>query len=176
MAVRLTGNGSTFSDYWKTNITAYGVSFSGNNDKASSAGTVYLQDASDGEAAGMVLIRNDLALEAGAVNNKAVTLYPGKGVGCDAPEAFKKTDLAVAGAAKVQLTDALKIAGLTIDSDSLIDLNGQTLTVKSAKVNGVKLATGTYDAGDEAVAGFVVDSVTDGSLVVSGESFVIIVR
>ena len=42
----------------------------------------------------MVLIRNDLALEAGAVNNKAVTLYPGTGVGCDAPEAFKKTALA----------------------------------------------------------------------------------
>ena len=177
VAVRLTGNGSTFSDYWKTNITAYGVSFSGNNNgNASSAGTVYLQDASDGEAAGMVLIRNDLALEAGAVNNKAVTLYPGKGVGCDAPEAFKKTDLVVAGAAKVQLTDALKIAGLTIDSDSLIDLNGKKLTVNTAKVNGVKLAPGTYGAGDEAVSGFVVDSVSGGALVVTGGGFVLHVR
>ena len=52
VAVRLTGNGSTFSDYWKTNITAYGVSFSaGKNERASSAGTVYLQEKSDGEAA-----------------------------------------------------------------------------------------------------------------------------
>ncbi len=176
VAVRLTGSGSTFSDYWKTNITAYGVSFSGNNDKASSAGTVYLQDASDGESAGMVLIRNDLALEAGAVNNKAVTLYPGKGVGCDAPDAFKKTDLAVAGAAKVQLTDALKIAGLTIDSDSLIDLNGHTLTVKSATVNGVRLLPDTYAASHAAVAGFVVDSAKGGSLIVSGVGLSIIVR
>ena len=183
VAVRLTGNGSTFSDYWKTNITAYGVSFSGNNNgKASSAGTVYLQDASDGEAAGMVLIRNDLALEAGAVNNKAVTLYPGMGVGCDAPDAFKKTDLAVAGAAKVQLTDALKIAGLTIDSDSLIDLNGQTLTVKSAKVNGVKLATGTYTAGSTVAIGegtlgdYLVDTGTDGELIVGGVGLSILVR
>ena len=185
VAVRLTGNGSTFSDYWKTNITAYGVSFSGNNNgKASSAGTVYLQDASDGEAAGMVLIRNDLALEAGAVNNKAVTLYPGKGVGCDAPEAFKKTDLAVAGAAKVQLTDALKIAGLTIDSDSLIDLNGKTLTVKSAKINGVRLAPGTYDVesdvaiGEGTLGDYLDDTAEDagGELVVKGVSFMVIVR
>lgn len=185
VAVRLTGNASTFSDYWKTNITAYGVSFSGNNNgKASSAGTVYLQDASDGEAAGMVLIRNDLALEAGAVNNKAVTLYPGKGVGCDAPDAFKKTDLAVAGAAKVQLTDALKIAGLTIDSDSLIDLNGHTLTVKSAKINGVKLASGTYTAesdvaiGEGTLGDYLVDTAegAGGSLVVTGGGFSLIVR
>ncbi len=174
VAVRLTGSGSTFSDYWKTNITAYGVSFSGNNDKASSAGTVYLQDASDGEAAGMVLIRNDLALEAGAVNNKAVTLYPGKGVGCDAPDAFKKTDLAVAGAAKVQLTDALKIAGLTIDSDSLIDLNGKTLTVKSAKVNGVKLAPGKYTPAK--LPAYIVDSASGGELVVTGGGFSLKVR
>ncbi len=185
VAVRLTGNGSTFSDYWKTNITAYGVSFSGNNNgKASSAGTVYLQDASDGEAAGMVLIRNDLALEAGAVNNKAVTLYPGKGVGCDAPEAFKKTDLVVAGAAKVQLTDALKIAGLTIDSDSMIDLSGKTLTVKSARVNGVKLSPGTYAAGSTVEIGegklgdYLVDTAEGegGSLVVKGGGFAVILR
>ena len=108
------------------------------------------------------------------MNNKAVTLYPGKGVGCDAPDAFKKTDLAVAGAAKVQLTDALKIAGLTIDSDSLIDLNGQTLTVKSAMVNGVKLATGTYTAGSTVAIGerslddYLVDTAKGGALVVSG--------
>jgi hypothetical protein len=182
IAVRLTGNGAVFSDWWKTNVTACGVSFSGNNDKASSAGTVYLQDASDGEADGTVLIRNDLALEAGAVNNKAVTLYPGKGVGCDAPDAFKKTDLAVAGAAKVQISDALKIAGLTIDSDSLIDLNGQTLTVKSAKVDGVKLATGKYAAGSTVEIGegklgdYLVDTVTGGALVVTGGGFQLIVR
>jgi hypothetical protein len=82
----------------------------------------------------------------------------------------------VAGAAKVQLTDTLKVAGLTIDSDSLIDLNGKTLVVNSAKVNGVKLASGTYVAGDEAVSGFVVDSVTGGKLVVTGGGLAIIVR
>ena len=183
VAVRLTDSGSTFSDYWKTNITAYGVSFSGNNNgKASSAGTVYLQDASDGEAAGMVLIRNDLALEAGAVNNKAVTLYPGKGVGCDSPEAFKKTDLVVAGAAKVQISDALRISGLTIDSDSRIDLNGKTFTVNSAKVNGVKLASGTYTVestvaiGEGSLRDYLVDTATGGALVVTGGGFSLIVR
>ena len=177
VAVRLTGNGSTFSDYWKTNITAYGVSFSAkNNGKASSAGTVYMQEAANAEAAGLVLIRNDLALQAGAVSNLCATLYPGKGIGCDAPEALKKTSLAIAGAAKVMLTDTLKIAGLSIENDSKLDLNGKKLTVKSAKIGDTKLAPGTYAAGDDAVAGFVVDSATGGSLVVSGGGFTLIVR
>jgi hypothetical protein len=177
VAVRLTGNGSTFSDYWKTNITASGVSFSaGKNEKASSAGTVYLQEKSDGEAAGTVLIRGDYALQRDATNNTCRTLYPGNGDGCDAPDAFKKTDLVVAGAAKVQLTDTFKIAGLSIENGSLLDLNGKKLTVRSAKVNGVKLAPGTYAAGDEAVSGFVVDTATGGELVVTGGGLAIIVR
>ncbi len=183
IAVRLTGSGSTFSDYWKTNITAYGVSYSSaRNGKASSAGTVYLQEATNAEAAGLVLIRNDLALQAGAVSNLCATLYPGRGAGCDAPDALKKTDLAIAGAAKVQLTDAFKIAGLSIENGSMLDLNGKTLTVRSAKVNGVKLAPGTYAAGSTVEIGegklgdYLVDTVTGGALVVTGGGFQLIVR
>ena len=179
VAVRLTGNGSTFSDYWKTNITAYGVSYSSaRNGKASSAGTVYLQEAANAEAAGLVLIRNDLALQAGAVSNRCATLYPGNGIGCDAPNVLKKTDLAIAGAAKVLLTDSFKIVGLSIENNSLLDLNGKTFTVKSAKLGATKLAPGTYAAGDEAVAGFVVDTAdgAGGELKVTGGGFQLIVR
>lgn len=185
IAVRLTGDGSTFSDHWKTNITAYGVSFSDNSKgKPSSAGTVYLQGKADGEAAGTVVIRNDLALEAGAVSNKAVTLYPGNGVGCDAPEALKKTGLVIGGAARVLLTDSFTIAGLSMEEDSLLDLNGKTFTVKSAKVGGTKLAPGTYAAGSTVAIGegtladYLVDMAdgAGGSLVVSGGGFLIIVR
>ena len=178
VAVRLTGNGSTFSDYWKTNITAYGESFGGGNGKASSAGTVYLEEKSDGEAAGTVVIRNDLAIQAAAANNNAVTLYPGNGDGCDTPDAFKKTDLAIAGAAKVQLTDAFKIAGLSIENDSLLDLTGKTLTVRSAMLGNVKLPPGTYAADNKAVADYLVDTAegAGGSLVVTGGGFRLIVR
>ena len=177
VAVRLTGNGSTFSDYWKTNITAYGVSFSAkNNGKASSAGTVYMQEAANAEAAGLVLIRNDLALQAGAVSNLCATLYPGKGIGCDAPEALKKTSLAIAGAAKVMLTDTLKTAGVSVENDSKIDLNGKTFTVSSAKLGTTKLAPGTYAVSNAAVEGFVVDSGEGGKLVVTGGGFKLIVR
>lgn len=179
VAVRLTGNGSTFSDYWKTNITAYGVSYSSaRNGKASSAGTVYLQEAANAEAAGLVLIRNDLALQAGAVSNLCATLYPGKGIGCDAPEALKKTSLAIAGAAKVMLTDTLKAEGVSIENDSKLDLNGKTFTVSSAKLGETKLAPGTYAASSAAVDGFVIDTAdgAGGSLVVTGGGFKLIVR
>ena len=91
IAVRLTNSGAVFSDHWKTNITAYGESFRGGNGKASSAGTVYLQSANEAEAAGAVVIRNDLAVQAAAASNPATTRYPGNGEGCDAPDALKRT-------------------------------------------------------------------------------------
>ena len=118
------------------------------------------------------MIRGDYALQRGATNNTCRTLYPGNGDGCDALKALKKTNLAIAGAAKVQLTDTFKIAGLSIENDSLLDLNGKTLTVRSAMLGNVKLAPGTYAA----VAGFVVDSATGGALVVTGGGFQLVVR
>ena len=95
---------------------------------------------------------------------------------------MKKTNLAIAGAAKVQLTDTFKIAGLSIENDSLLDLNGKTLVVKSAKVNGVKLSPGTYAAGstleigEGMLADYLVDTATGGALVVTGGGFQLIVR
>ena len=67
---------------------------------------------------------------------------------------------------------------LEMTSDTTLDLNGKKLTVKSAKVSGVKLAPGTYTAGDAAVAGFVVDTADGarGALVVTGGGLSIIVR
>ena len=181
IAIRLTGSGAAFSDWWKTNVTAYGVSFAGsNNDKASSAGTVYLQDASDREAAGTVIIRNDLALEAGAVNNKAVTLYPGTGAGCDTPEALKLTSLRVAGAAHVELTDSIWFVNLDAESGSTIDLHGNVLTVRTAHAGGVNVCPGTYTAAQFAALGF--DEVVDtadgagGLLRVLGAATVLIVK
>lgn len=177
IAVRLTGNGAVFSDYWVTNFFARGMSFSvDRNGKASSAGTVYLQAAGDAESAGTVVIRNDFALQSGATNNLATTRYPGNGDGCDTSAALKRTSLLVAGAARVELTDTMRSAMLEIESGSSIDLNGKTLTVKSAKLGGTKLSPGTYAAGDDAVAGFITDSGEGGELVVTGGGFYLFVR
>ena len=176
IAVRLTGTGSAFSGNWATNITAYGESFSGNNAKASSAGTVYLKAGRETDGAGTVVIRNDRAVQAGAANNPATTRYPGNGDGCDAPEAFKRTSLVVAGAAHVELTDSIRSNALAIENGSTLDLAGCTLSIKSARLNGEKVAPGTYAAADEAVAGFVTDSGEGGELIVVGNSTVLIVQ
>ena len=71
-----------------------------------------------------------------------------------------------------------------IDSTGQLDLFGHTLTVKSAKVNGVKLATGTYAAGstvaigERSLADYLVDTAdgAGGSLVVTGGGFSLRVR
>ena len=176
IAVRLTSAGSTFADWWTTNVFARGESFSGGNGKASSAGTVYLQTAANREAGGLVVIRNDLAIQAAAANNNATTRYPGNGDGCDTPAALKKTSLLVAGAAHVELTDTMRSAALEIESGSSIDLAGKVFTVNAAKLGETRFATGKYTADDAAVAGFITDSVGGGMLVISGGGFKLLVR
>ena len=68
------------------------------------------------------------------------------------------------------------MASLDMASGTVLDLNGKTLTVKSAKLGGAKLSLGTYAASNEAVAGFVADSGAGGELVVGGGGFTLIVR
>ena len=176
VSVRLAGAASTFSDWWTTNILARGQSLGSYTAKASSAGTVYLQEAANGEAGGLVVIRNDLAVQAAAANNNATTRYPGNGDGCDTPAALKKTSLLVAGAAHVELTDIMRSTMLEIESGSSIDLAGKVFTVNAAKLGETRFPTGTYMAGDAAVAGFITDSVGGGKLVITGGGFTLIVR
>ena len=71
-----------------------------------------------------------------------------------------------------------------MDLGTVLDLNGKTLVVNSAKVNGVKLASGTYTAestveiGEGTLANYLVDTAegAGGALVVSGGGFRLIVR
>ena len=71
-----------------------------------------------------------------------------------------------------------------IDSTGQLDLFGHTFTVKSAKINGVKLASGTYTAestaeiGEGTLANYLVDTAdgAGGALVVNGEGLTILVR
>ena len=172
IAVRLTGAGETFSDAWVSKINAkgyYTTRFAA--DRSSSAGSIYLQTGDQAEGAGVIIIRNT----GNVANNVAFTPIPSvKGGGED--DDFSKASLKTEAAARVKLFDNLRMVALDMASDTALDLNGKTLKVKSAKVNGVKLAPGTYTADNAAVAGFVVDSATGGALVVTGGGFSIIMR
>ena len=172
IAVRLTGAGETLSDAWIAKINAKGFySSSISTNRCSSAGSVYLQTADQTDGAGTIVIRNT----GNTANNIAFTAIPSvKGGGED--DDFRKASLKTEAAARVKFFTDLRMRGLEMASGTVLDLNGKTFTVKSAKVNGVKLAPGTYAADNAAVSGFVVDPATGGSLVVSGVGFQLIVR
>ena len=178
VAVRLTGSGAMFSDYWLTNITAKGYSKTGSisskikddNYRYSSAGSVYLQTAVEAEKCGTIVVRND-----GVAANTAYTSLPAAAKTDDIAD-FKKAKLLLADCGRVRLYDSLQMASMTMESHCELDLNGKTLTVKSAKIGGTKLVPGTYAADNAAVSEFVVDSATGGSLVVSGGGLSILVR
>jgi hypothetical protein len=65
----------------------------------------------------------------------------------------------------------LTIAGDEGTNHCAVNLNGNTLKVKTAKLGAAKLAPGTYTAAD--CPDFLVG---DGSLVVTGGAFAILVR
>ena len=183
IAVRLT-NGN-FAEGAETNFFARGatvVKDNASSDKSSSAGTVYLQGKSDGEKGGTIYVRNDK----NALNTNTYTPIPAGvtkgGVAPDSVADFKMAALVVGDCGRVKFFDELKLRSVRVSSGSVLDLNGKTLTVKSAKVNGVKLAPGTYAAGSTVAIGegalgdYLVDTATGGALVVSGGGFSIIVR
>lgn len=180
IAVRLTGSGASFSNHWIENIFATGaLNMSGNavfSNGCASAGTVYLQTAADGEGGGTVYVRNGNQTE-----NPAVTPIPSTRWGGERDD-LTKASLAIGAAARVKLFDGLKMKSLEMTSDTTLDLNGKKLTVKSAKINGVRLATGTYAAGSDVeigegtLADYLVDTVTGGELIVGGVGLSIIVR
>ena len=181
IAVRLTGSGASFSSHWIENILATGaLNLSGGKtvftNGCASAGTVYLQTAADGEGGGTVYVRNGNQTE-----NPAVTPIPSTRWGGERDD-LTKASLAIGAAARVKLFDGLKMKSLEMTSDTTLDLNGKKLTVKSAKVSGLKLAPGTYTAGSTVAIGegtlgdYLVDTVTGGSLVVNGGGLTILVR
>ena len=169
VAIRLTGTGATIPDSMVAKITAKGVSPSGalksdtadENIRYSSAGSVYLQTAAEGEKKGTIIIRND-----GVAANTAWTSLPAAAE-TDAAADFKNASLSLLDCGKVRLYDTVQMSKLTLAADCKIDLNGKTLTVSSAKLGENVLAAGTYAAGATALGDFVTDSATGGSLIVT---------
>ena len=185
IAVRLTN--SDFTAGFETNFYALGatvVKDNASSDKSSSAGTVYLQGKSDGEKGGTIFVRNDK----NALNVNTYTPIPAGvtkgGVSPDSAADFKKAALVVGDCGRVKFFDELRLRSVQVSSGSVLDLNGKTLVVNTAKVNGVKLAPGTYAAGSTVAIGegslgdYLVDTAegAGGTLRVLGIGTVILVR
>ena len=107
------------------------------------------------------------------------------GYGGDAIADYRKVKYIVRDYGRAAVNADMKAASIEIaDANSSLDLEGHTLTVKSATVNGVKLASGTYGAGSTVEIGegklgdYLVDTAEDagGKLVVTGVPFMVIVR
>ena len=180
IAVRLTGAGETLSDAWIAKINAKGFySSSISTNRCSSAGSVYLQTADQAEGAGTIIVRNT----GNTANNVAFTAIPSLKAGGEEDD-FRKASLKTEAAARVKLFGELRMAKLDMASGTVLDLNGKTFTVRSAKVNGVKLAPGTYAAGSKieigegTLADYLVDTAegAGGKLIVTGGGFQLIVR
>lgn len=179
VSIRLTEPGATFPDGFANRVRAYGGIFSagganitgtGTNGMAS-AGTVYLQDGTQAEGAGTVYVRNGNRSN----NFSGWTPFPA-GVSGDSAASLKNVSLAISEAGRVSISEDLRIRNLTIAGDEgtdhcAVNLNGNTLKVKTAKLGAAKLAPGTYTAAD--CPDFLVG---DGSLVVTGGAFAILVR
>ena len=158
IAIKLTESDATFNDFTGS-IYVNG----GGNASSTSAGTVYLQSGADADKCGVITIDN---------KNKDGLFTPicATGYDADAVKDFKKAKLVLSnkGYAQVAVADngQFTMASIDVDATSKLDLFGNTLTVKSAKLGDTTLAAGTYAAGDVALGDFVSDSVGGGSLVV----------
>lgn len=181
IAVRVTGEEVGTTGIW-TKFSAVGVStnevvadgkiVTAARNQNTSAGTIYLQGKSDGEKGGTIYVRNKKNYD----TSNVATWIPAASRGDSAAD-FANAKLVIADRSVVAIGAAnMKLAALTIESNSRLDLHGETLRVKRATVGGVRLAPGTYAAGDEAVSGFVADSGEGGKLVVTATGLSIIIR
>ena len=153
-------------------VVANGAPASVARNQNTSAGTIYLQGKSDGEKGGTIYVRNQKNYD----TSNVATWIPAASRGDSAAD-FANAKLVIADRGVVAIGAAnMKLAALTIESNSRLDLHGETLRVKRATVGGVRLAPGTYAAGDEAVSGFVADSGEGGKLVVTATGLSIIIR
>ena len=179
VSVRLTDNGATFSEAWMANIQARGVSYMGGGGSDlrlhhSTAGTVYLQDGKQKEGAGVVRIfQNNATVNWTTVCTNDFTAFPSTRHGGENDD-LRKVSLEIGGGAHAFVAADARVASLFVAEHSTLNLNGKKLTVKSAKVNGVKLAPGKYTPAK--LPAYIVDSASGGELVVSGGGFSLKVR
>lgn len=161
---RISAWGGVFTEYPST------VSEDGQNTMAS-AGTLYLQDGSQAEGTGRIIVDNGNRSN----NFKGWTPIPALNNG-DAAADLKEASLWVTNAARVTFPIDLKLAALDVASGCRLHLGTdrtQRVMVKQAWVGGNKLPYGTYTAASEGMEDYLEG---EGSLVVTPNKFVIIIR
>lgn len=173
IAVRLTGSGADFST--APTMTANGRGGSASGATSSAAGTIYLQTASDQEGCGTVRVSNpnNLATLQDEAIPPAATHLPTKQNG-DSISALKKTKWELSGRGAVRLTRDVQVASLSLASDDgtqTVYTDGFKLTTPILVVNGTRYRYGTYTAttNPEFIKG-------DGSIVVGGSGFILMIR
>lgn len=172
IAVRLTDSNADFSSAPQMKAQGqFGYAFNAKAVKFSSAGSVYLQTASEGEKKGTMIVSNfnrpftDFTDFIASGKRWPTTPIVAYGPGSDAVADFKDVSLVVTNTAIAEVSvDNLKMKNLEIAENSKLDLFGNTLTVSSAKLGDTTLAAGTYAASD--YSAYLTDSVGGGSLVV----------
>ena len=184
IAVKLTSSGADFSDFTGT-ISASGRVLGSGGSADSSAGTVYLQTAADGDKGGTVTI----AMSAGnqAANNTNTTEMVSLGYGGDAVADYKHVKYVVRDYGRAAVNTDFAARTVTIaDANSSIDLEGNELTVTDfayAETSGetpriVRLPVGDYDWSALQGYAWAVDSSAEktGRLVVHGSATVIVLH
>lgn len=182
VAIRLTGADAAFTGAPLIRAQGqYGYAFSAKSVKFSSAGTVYLQTAADGERNGEVIVSNfdhpfaDFTDFIASGRRWPTTPIVAYGPGADAVADFKNANLVVTNNAIAEVSvAALKMRNLAVAANSKLDLFGNTLTVQSAKLGDTKLAAGTYTESD--YSDYLTDSVGGGSLVVKPAGLQLLLR
>ena len=178
IAIRLTGENATFANFNLANITAKGGSRTGqlNNQEAlnkdptggattnrfSSAGTIYLQTASQAEGAGDIIIRNDN----NPLNQIPVTVIPALTYG-GLDDDLSKASLFIEDCARVKLAASFQLVAFRSQPGTNLDLNGKTLAVSYCTLGGKPLIQkGAFSAAQLLDMGFA--GVTDTSLEQTG--------
>ncbi|MFO7871591.1 MAG: hypothetical protein R6V03_09200 [Kiritimatiellia bacterium] len=146
IAVLITGAGETFAGF----TGEFSAHSQRNKDvRGSAAGTIYLQEGDDADGAGTVTIDNG-----GNDENIVFTHLPPQ---TDFDDDLSGTSFVTANAAKLRLTDNIKIGAMTVQSGTLLDLAGYTLTLADPFV----LDSQTYKAGKYTAADFTADGHTE---------------
>ena len=100
-----------------------------------------------------------------------------RGIGKDEATDFNDASLIVTKTAIAEVSaPTLKMKSLNVANGSRLELAGNTLMVNAAVIGETKLPSGTYTASSAEVAGYVVDSVGGGSVVVLGAGTVMVIR
>ena len=176
VAVRVTDEDVGTTGVW-TKFAALGcatnqVNTTNERNQNTSAGTVYLQGKSDGEKGGTIYVKNQKSYD----TSNVATWLPAGTLGDEAAD-FKKAKLVIADRGVVAIDAPLfKLASVSIEANSRLDLHGNKVVVTDALLAGEKCPYGTFTAESSAVAGYVFDSVGGGTFLVSGRGTVLIVK